>query len=349
MPAYIEFELLNKNEVANKSLGFVVGEENSDSYVLTMLRLAIVSLGLPLNLAVVAVIVGSNGSMRTASNCYVISILISNLIVILQILLDVLKRWFQFCFHTNGVYVAFLTLEASVLTLVIFAIERYVALCHPKSQSSPDFGFSQGAKGVLVIWAMAATFAAMELNLRYHFLASIQGFIFLASTTMFLFLPTIVLIALGTFVLIDTTSFKNIEDNDATRVFVALAAVFYVSMAPYRMVSLVRFMAPTLCCSQTVLNASYLIVELSAAVNPILYTLVSKHFRSAFKVRFCDYLERQNASSFLCKSWTDDQHSDPVILTIMDKTEVKGFTVENNSRLKEKLKIFDTSGRRSGS
>ncbi|XP_015522971.2 thyrotropin-releasing hormone receptor [Neodiprion pinetum] len=289
MPTYIEFELLNNNEIANRSLGFVVGEENSDGYLLTILRLAIVSLGLPLNLVVVAVIIGSNRSMRTASNCYVMSIVISNLIVTVQILLDVLKQWIKFCFHTNGVYVAYLTLEASVLTLVIFALERYVAHCHPKSQPGPDFGFSQGAKGVLVIWAMAATFAAMELNLKFHFLTSIQGLIFLASTAMFLFLPTLVIITLGTFVLIDTGSFENTAENDATRVFVALAAVFYVSMAPYRMVSLVRFMAPTLCCSQTILDASYLIVELSAAVNPILYALVSRHFRAAFKETLCGF------------------------------------------------------------
>ncbi|XP_012260409.2 thyrotropin-releasing hormone receptor-like [Athalia rosae] len=281
---YLEVKFLGDDEVLNRSADRVyLGIHETRDATATVVHLVISFIGILTNVIVASVIAGTK-SLHTAPSCYVLSIIISDLVVLAEILFVVLKRWFKFYPDIDRDYVAYLTLEASILTIVIFSLERYVALGLTRPGAYGTFKFSNGVKSVLVIWSLAATFAAMELNLNLHFVPSTRNLILVMSTAMFVVLPMVIIATLVVLVSIDTSNFRNCgAESDDSKVFATLAAVFYVSMAPYRMVSLVRFMAPTLCCSQTVLNGGYLIVELSAAVNPILYGIVAKHFRTAFK------------------------------------------------------------------
>jgi hypothetical protein len=214
----IEFEILENNETANGTDVYYDSRDDFDKYVPPILRLVLVFIGLSANI-IVATIVSGNRSMHTETNCYVFSIIFSDFVVLLHILPNILRRWFEFDLHVNGDYVACMTLEASILTIVMFALERYVALGPLRSETNKAFGFSNGMKSVLIIWFMAATLPAMELNLNLHFLPDTQAFVFLISTTIFLALPTLVILILAAFMLVDNRDLKNTVHHDVSKVF----------------------------------------------------------------------------------------------------------------------------------
>lgn len=217
MSVYLEFEIQERFKTANMTIPYY---ENSGDFGcdLSIFRLVLVSIGLSSNV-IVATVLAFNRKMHTAPNCYVFSILTSDIIILIDVLWNVLINWFKFSLRIDGSYVACMTMEASIITIVMFTIERYDALCSPKSQAHPAFGFCNGVKSVLIIWSMAATFPALELNLNLHFLPDTQVLIFAMSTTIFLLVPTLVILTLVAFILFDTRNLKNNVDHDVSKVF----------------------------------------------------------------------------------------------------------------------------------
>lgn len=84
------------------------------------------------------VVISRNKSMHTATNYYLFSLAVSDLLLLLSgVPLEVHKLWYPFM-YTFGEPVCIIqgllqetSANATVLTITAFTIERYVAICHP--------------------------------------------------------------------------------------------------------------------------------------------------------------------------------------------------------------------------
>ncbi|XP_067137349.1 LOW QUALITY PROTEIN: neuropeptides capa receptor-like [Centruroides vittatus] len=88
--------------------------------------------------AVVCLVIARNSQFQTPTNYYLFSLAISDLLILIFGLPNDLKVFWQQYPWTFGdvicrlrAYVAEMTSNASVLTIVAFTTERYIAICHP--------------------------------------------------------------------------------------------------------------------------------------------------------------------------------------------------------------------------
>ena len=100
-------------------------------------------IGLTGNVMVVMV-VSRTKSMRTPTNCYLVSLAVADVILLVSAVLPSMVEYFliveQFLFGRVGcslmVFLQYLGLNVSSLSITAFTIERYIAICHPlKAQS----------------------------------------------------------------------------------------------------------------------------------------------------------------------------------------------------------------------
>lgn len=126
------------------------------------------------------VVIARNRYMHTATNFYLFSLAISDLLLLILGLpqeLYMLWQKYPYVFGEFFCVVRGLSSEtstnASILTITAFTIERYVAICHPlKSHTMSQL--PRAIKSILVIWAVSAICA---LPVAWQF-----GIIFMVST-----------------------------------------------------------------------------------------------------------------------------------------------------------------------
>lgn len=189
-------------------------------------------LGIVLNLLIIIVIT-FNSSMHKSTSCYILSLVLSNLILLLDTLQNVLAWWYNIQMNLDLQFITDVTFKASILTLVMLTIDRYLLICSTNSVSIYNSigitvpKFKTAAKSVIIIWIMISMATAMELHLYVQFEwevpykhnvdPAIQ--IFVISTFIFLFLPSGLIIFLVSLMayeleklrLIGEISKKNVE------------------------------------------------------------------------------------------------------------------------------------------
>lgn len=123
------------------------------------------------------IVIARNKSMHTATNYYLFSLAISDLLLLASGLpAEIYMVWskYPYIFGEGFCILRGLTSEtstnASVLTITAFTVERYLAICHPfLSQTMSKL--SRAVKLILVVWLVALSFAlpqALQLGVVYY-------------------------------------------------------------------------------------------------------------------------------------------------------------------------------------
>lgn len=123
------------------------------------------------------IVIARNKSMHTATNYYLFSLAVSDLLLLVSGLpAEIYMVWskYPYIFGEGFCILRGLAAEtstnASVLTITAFTIERYVAICHPfLSQTMSKL--SRAVKLILVVWLVALSFAlpqALQFGVIQH-------------------------------------------------------------------------------------------------------------------------------------------------------------------------------------
>ncbi|RZF47220.1 hypothetical protein LSTR_LSTR004929 [Laodelphax striatellus] len=123
------------------------------------------------------VVIARNKHMHTATNYYLFSLAISDLLLLLAGLpTEIYHLWFLYP-YVFGEAVCVLTglaaetsANATVLTITAFTVERYVAICHPFLSHAVS-KLSRAIKYVVLIWLIALLLAvpqALQLGIVYE-------------------------------------------------------------------------------------------------------------------------------------------------------------------------------------
>lgn len=161
--------------------------------------------------ALLALIIVSNSSMYTSANCYIVSLALSNLTILLEPFQQVFRWIFKIDMMMNLDYIFLVSFGTSILTIIILNIEAYVVICQknwPLHKSLVKI--STAIKGILFIWIMCIMMTAMELHLYDHYEKEIVYDIYVSSTVMFLIFPCFIFIMLDFFILYDLIILKLI-------------------------------------------------------------------------------------------------------------------------------------------
>nr|CAD7594089.1 unnamed protein product [Timema genevievae] len=115
--------------------------------------------------AVTCIVIARNKHMRTATNYYLFSLAVSDLLLLVSGLpQEMYSIWSRYPYVFGEVFcvlrglAAETSTNASVLTITAFTVERYVAICHPFLSHTMS-KLSRAVKLILAIWVVALAFA----------------------------------------------------------------------------------------------------------------------------------------------------------------------------------------------
>ncbi|XP_013417715.1 thyrotropin-releasing hormone receptor-like, partial [Lingula anatina] len=120
----------------------------------------------------VVLVVTKTRTMHSPTNCYLVSLAVADITVLLSATLPNIVSLFLYIedFPYGVVGCAFLTfltylgVNASALSITAFTIERYVAICHPmKAQTLCTV--ARAKRIILILWAFSITYCAPWLGL----------------------------------------------------------------------------------------------------------------------------------------------------------------------------------------
>ncbi|KYM95244.1 Protein real-time [Cyphomyrmex costatus] len=165
--------------------------------------------GISLN-ACLSLFIVLNSTMHTSTNCYIVGLVLSNFVILLEPLERVLSWIFGIHLEMNLDYVFLMSFSTSVLTIILLNIETYVVVCQKRSHLlKPLLKISTAVKGILFIWAMCLMATAIELHLYDHFVKEITYDIYVSSTIMFVIFPCFIFVLLDYFILYDLIMLKS--------------------------------------------------------------------------------------------------------------------------------------------
>ncbi|XP_060803786.1 pyrokinin-1 receptor [Amyelois transitella] len=157
----------------------ILGPQRDELYIVipvTIIYAIIFVTGLIGNIFTCFVIV-RNKTMHTATNYYLFSLAMSDLLLLLsgipQEVYYIWSKW-PYIFGPNFCWLRGLASEmstnASILTITLFTVERYLAICHP-FMSHRMSNLSRAVRHVCVVWVIAFILAlppALQLGITYH-------------------------------------------------------------------------------------------------------------------------------------------------------------------------------------
>nr|CAD7457453.1 unnamed protein product [Timema tahoe] len=161
--AFVENTSINEHVLFGSGLGPV-----RDPYVIvipiTILYAVVFFTGVVGN-AVTCIVIARNKHMRTATNYYLFSLAVSDLLLLVSGLpQEMYSIWSRYPYVFGEVFcvlrglAAETSTNASVLTITAFTVERYVAICHPFLSHTMS-KLSRAVKLILAIWVVALAFA----------------------------------------------------------------------------------------------------------------------------------------------------------------------------------------------
>ena len=133
--------------------------------------LSLFVLGLAGNILVIFV-VSRNVAMQTSTNCYLVSLAVADVLLLISAALPTLVEYFlivdEFIFGSVGcslmVFSQYLGVNVSALCITAFTVERFVAICHPLQLHL--FGSMKRAIVIILsIWISCAVYSGPWLKL----------------------------------------------------------------------------------------------------------------------------------------------------------------------------------------
>ncbi|XP_047530648.1 pyrokinin-1 receptor-like [Vanessa atalanta] len=169
--------ILNESQVVDSTLIF--GPQRDSMFIvvpITIIYTLIFITGLFGNLFTCVVII-RNKSMHTATNYYLFSLAISDLLLLVsgmpQEMYSIWSKWpyiFGHIFCVLRGLAAETSTNASVLTITLFTVERYLAICHPFATHKMS-KLSRAVKHIIILWVVSFGLAlpqALQFGIRIH-------------------------------------------------------------------------------------------------------------------------------------------------------------------------------------
>lgn len=177
-------------------------------HIRNIMDLVLLVIGVSLN-AFLGIFIASNSTLYSSTNCYIISLIFSNLVILLEPLERTLEWILDIHLGMNLDYVFSLSFGTSILTMMLLHIEGYIIICQKSSPFRKSFvKISTAIKGILIVWLACIMMIAMELRLYDFFEKETVFDIYGSFLVMFLILPCFIFIVLDCFILYDLTISK---------------------------------------------------------------------------------------------------------------------------------------------
>ncbi|XP_074029061.1 pyrokinin-1 receptor isoform X2 [Leptinotarsa decemlineata] len=265
------------------------------------------------------IVIARNKSMHTATNYYLFSLAISDLLLLIAGLpQEIYLFWSRYPYIFGGVFCFLRGLfaetsgNATVLTITAFTVERYLAICHP-FLSHTISKLSRVVKLILFIWILSIGLAipqALPLQVvgscpQCLVVETIIDHAFELSTFLFFVAPMTLIIVLYVLIGVRLKSSRMMKKRISTnariqskssrkviKMLVAVVVAFFICWAPFhvqRLYSIYQQPSPEthklhLKIYEVVTYISGILYYMSATINPILYNIMSAKFREAFKL-----------------------------------------------------------------
>lgn len=294
--------------------------------------------------ATVCVIIACNRSMHTATNYYLFNLAIADTLYLLFGLpFEIHMFWHNYPWLFGATFCKLKSLiseacsYASVLTIVAFSVERYIAICHPIYAYVMD-NLKRVILVIVLIWVVSFVSALPFALYRYvnyiiypppngeqmiesaicamH--SNFKG-LYEASTIMFFIIPLFVLIILyariatklqnreechsqGKFgKYTNPAAVKQMKSKSIIRMLITLVITFFVSWAPFHAQRLVFLYGQHWNnyhhINEILFTTAGVFYYLSCTMNPIIYNVMSHRYREAFYKTFCLKLSRTPTTS----------------------------------------------------
>lgn len=293
----------------------------------------------------VCIVIIRNTSMHTATNYYLFNLAVSDLIYLLFGLpFEVILFWHQYpyIFGATFCWLSRLIKDTctfvSVLTIVAFSIERFLAICYPL-HVYVMCGFKRAVRIIIIIWAISIACAlpfGLYTDIQYlkfpkdygpelkesalcRMIESPPIPVWELSAILFYVLPLIFLLVFYTRIVIEIQN--KLKDNSALgvrhgsnsshtkrtksrraviKMLVVVVITFFICWSPFHvqhvlspyLTQVVDF--ETAIILNTVLfMTSGVLYYTSCTINPIIYNMMSKRYRTAFRETLCGKKSRK--------------------------------------------------------
>ncbi|XP_070527025.1 pyrokinin-1 receptor [Cardiocondyla obscurior] len=243
-----------------------------------IMDLVLLTAGVSLN-ASLGLFIVLNSTMYNSTNCYVVSLVLSNFVILFEPLMRICEWIFGIHLKINLDYVFIMSFGTSILTIILLNVETYIVICQKNSPLRKSFlKASSAIKGIIFIWTAIVMAASIELHLYDHFEKEIVDDIYVSSTVMFLIFPLLVFIILNYFILYNLTMSKSTSGTwpgkDVKR-FVFLIGVhmgFFLTVVPYRVTRAISLISRR---NDTMIEITYTMVKTYPIILPIISFLTS--------------------------------------------------------------------------
>uniref|UniRef100_A0A672YHE0 Thyrotropin-releasing hormone receptor n=1 Tax=Sphaeramia orbicularis TaxID=375764 RepID=A0A672YHE0_9TELE len=301
----------------NISLNPSVSVSESLEYktVSVFLVLLVCGVGIVGNIMVVLVVFTTR-HMRTPTNCYLVSLAIADLTVLVAAGLpnvsdSLTGTWvFGHAGCLGITYLQYLGINVSSCSITAFTVERYIAICHPmKAQTVCTV--SRAKRIIAGVWIFTCVYCML-----WFFLVDIEvtedghvvcGYkverelylpIYLIDFAIFYVIPLLLAIVLYTLIARGADKGGEGEVNmtnswgPVTKMLAVVVILFALLWMPYRTLVLINSFV-----SKEYLDAWFLLfcrtcIYANSAINPVIYNAMSQKFRSAFRGLYrCQRLE----------------------------------------------------------
>ncbi|XP_043466176.1 neuropeptides capa receptor-like [Leptopilina heterotoma] len=282
---------------------------------------------------ITCIVIKRNPTMQTATNYYLFSLAVSDLLLlVLGLPNEIYVFWQQYPWALGVVlckiraFVSETSSYVSVLTIVAFSMERYVAVCHPLHLYAMS-GLKRPLRFILLAWMLALVCAipfAVYTNVNYlHYPIGSENIstdsamcamlrdnmpdfpLYELSCLIFFLLPMLLMVALYTQMgrTIQSTSLghslegtihgENRHAQSKKTIIQMLTAVvitFFICWAPFhaqRLIYVYDESGALTSVNDWLYPIAGVLYYFSTTVNPILYNVISTKYRVAFKETLC--------------------------------------------------------------
>ncbi|XP_057338735.1 melanocortin receptor 4-like isoform X2 [Microplitis mediator] len=264
-----------------------------DSRIQKVVDLIIITFTILLN-TVVLLSVFMRKSLYTSVGCYILSLILSNIVNILDLLRNVIVNWFNIKFKTDHDYINQVTFRASICTVTMLTVDRYISFCCKETSSHRILTkASTAVKGVIIIWSFCSITTIMELHLYDHYVIQTGIILSVFTTTMYLITTTFIIIFLITMIIVQLKENKittggtwRSEQSDSLRLLVGIVVGLYITIVPDRILT-VLYYTSSFCCSLFTRHVCFYLAKFSSIICPVIWIGTSKLLRQCIKKTFC--------------------------------------------------------------
>ncbi|XP_060820331.1 uncharacterized protein LOC132909490 [Bombus pascuorum] len=254
-----------------------------------LINLLLLILGTSLNFLIILAIV-SKSSTRTSPNFYIISFACSNMVILIEPLEEVLKWFFDINMKLNMDYVLMISFDVSIITFSVLVFMLYISIFHERV----SFGHvvlkkKNAIKGILLIWSSCIISLAIGLHI-YDYFEEDMADIYVCFTFMFITMPLIVSIALGSLILYELYILRKIEGLWRMKklkhyiMLVVIGVAFLLIRMPYRLARAINFLLPKAsCCTDDKREGLYFMAKTYPTIFSLIYIVLSNEFHEIFE------------------------------------------------------------------